>query len=656
MSRRAFRIEEQIARPGPKALRYERFVALVAALGVMAMLPSAASGGTITPGPGVLVTAGGGASSGTAQSRCSIGQGAVGIATGGSWSSGGGILSTVSGLLAVDLTPTMDAVTAGEGDVPIEIEIASLDQPQSVRLYYRPGGRTAYESLGMSSAGGGHWTAEIPADRIGLRGIEYYVEVLLANRKVYSPSQDRAESPWRIPVRVTDFDGDGALRSAATAFRMISIPAHLDDESAGSVLCDDLGQPDPQTWRCGRWDPQTLSYTEAGVDSLLAFRPARAFWLVTDQPRTIDFTGQTVFANRREGYGLRLRPGWNQIGNPFAYGVRVTESLVDDGLRVRTFAQAVEDGLIEAAPLHRYEGRRYVSEDTILAPYTGYFVANLGSRAIDLVLPPREAAPSVTKIPSTPVAAGGFDWALRASARREGAEPAAVDLVASASAKSGWDRSDRLVAPIAPGQRLALCVINDSLSIGLGRLARDVRPSGDSGGSWMIEVAAGSAGPVSLDWTLPAEMPAGYAARLVDLELERYVDCQPAGSYAVAFSKPGTRRFQVIVGTPEWLDQQSGSGLSLGGHFTAAIVGGNPSSCGSQVRLVLERPERVGLKVYDVSGRLVHSVDQADLQSGVRIIPWDGTGLHGDLAPAGVYFIRVAGASKAVILRSVQIR
>jgi hypothetical protein len=633
-----------------------RAAGIVGAFCLLAGASLPAAGVTITPGPGVVLSAAGPASSAAAQGICSIGQSAVGISSGGSWSSGAGILSSVSGLLAVDLTPTTDPLAGGEGDVPIDIEIGSLDQPQSVRLYYRPGGRTEYESLVMSSAGGGHWTAEIPADRIGLRGVEYYVEVLLANRKAFSPTRNRAERPWRIPVRVTDFDGDGALRTAARTFRMVSVPAILDDESAGSVLYDDLGQPDSLSWRCGRWDPATLAYSEAGVDSLMAFRPARAFWLITDQAKTIDFTGQTVFANRLDGFGLRLQPGWNQIGNPFAYGVRVTESLVDDGIRVRTFAQAVADGLIEAAPLHRYDGIRYVNEETVLSPYSGYFAANLGSRAIDLVLPSREALPSATKISSSAVSAGGFEWALKATARQEGAAEAVIDLASSAAAQPGWDRWDRLVAPLAPTQRVALCVINDSLPSGLGRLQRDVRPIGEPGGSWTIELAAATTGPVSLDWMLPSELPAGYTARLIDLELERYVDCQPNGSYAAVFYKPGTKRFQIAVGTPEWLNEQAGSIASLGGHFAAAIVGGNPSSHGSRVRLVLERPERVGLKVYDIGGRLVHAIDRVDLQSGVHVIPWDGTGLHGDRTPAGIYFIRVTGANKAVTLRSVQIR
>ncbi len=628
---------------------------VVGALCFLAGASLPALGKTITLGPGVLVSAAGPAGSAAAQGVCSIGQSAVGLSSGGSWSSGGGILSTVSFLLAVDLTPVMDPVTAGGGDAPIDIEIGSLDQPLSVRLYYRPGGRVEYESLMMSSADGGHWTASIPADRIGLRGIEYYVEVLLANRKAYSPTEDRAERPWRVPVRVTDFDGEGALRTDALTFRMFSVPAILDAESAASVLYDDLGQPDSLTWRCGRWDPATQSYTEAGVDSLLAFRPARAFWLITDKPQSVDFTGQTVFSNRMDGYGLRLQPGWNQIGDPFAYDVRVTESLVDDGNRVRTFAQAVTDGLIEAAPLHRYDGRRYVNSETVLSPYSGYFVANLGSRALDLVLPSREALPSATKFSGAAVTADGFDWALTATARKDDVAEGVVELAASAAAKPGWDRSDRLVAPLAPNQRVTLCVINDSLPPGLGKLQRDVRPIEGPGGSWTIELVAAAAGPISLDWALPSEMPAGYAARWIDLQLERYVDCQPAGSYEAVFYEPGSKRFRMIVGTPEWLDEQVGSIGLLGGHFAAAIVGGNPSSRGSQVRLVLERPERVGMKIYDVGGRLVHAVDPADLQSGVHVIPWDGTGLHGDRTPAGIYFIRVTGAGKAVTLRSVQV-
>jgi hypothetical protein len=124
---------------------------------------------------------------------------------------------------------------------------------------------------------------------------------------------------------VTDADGDGGLALEARVYRMISFPAVLDEGPAWAVLTDDLGAPDSTTWRCGTWDSGGERYLEAGRDAMPPFDAGRAAWLITDRPRVIDFTGQTAFPTAQAGYAIRLQPGWNQIGDPFAFDVALED-------------------------------------------------------------------------------------------------------------------------------------------------------------------------------------------------------------------------------------------------------------------------------------------------------------------------------------------
>ena len=53
-------------------------------------------------------------------------------------------------------------------------------------------------------------------------------------------------------------------------------------------------------------------------------------------------------------------------------------------------------------------------------------------------------------------------------------------------------------------------------------------------------------------------------------------------------------------------------------------------------------PENALLEIYDVRGRLVH---EGRLQAGDREVAWNGRTGAGTLAPPGIYFARVRGAS-----------
>jgi len=238
----------------------------------------------------------------------------------------------------------------------------------------------------MTDQGEDTWGAMIPSGSVTLRGVEYYIEAVAAGRTAYSPAVDPATQPYRVPVQVTDSDGDGALATLTRTYRMISFPADLDDGTVPALLEDDLGTPDSTAGAAarGRRERAVPRSGPRRNDALLT-RP-RA-WLITDRARSIDFTGQTVFLAGDDGYAITLQPGWNQISDPFAYDVALEDVQVNDGTVIRSFAQAVAAGLLEAQPLHAYDGTAYQSAGRCPSPWTGYFVANLTENAVDLVVP-----------------------------------------------------------------------------------------------------------------------------------------------------------------------------------------------------------------------------------------------------------------------------
>jgi hypothetical protein len=100
-------------------------------------------------------------------------------------------------------------------------------------------------------------------------------------------------------------------------------------------------------------------------------------------------------------------------------------------------------------------------------------------------------------------------------------------------------------------------------------------------------------------------------------------------------------------GCPGTLDAEPG----IPKQFALLGIQPNPTSGSSTIRYALPTASRVNISVYDVSGRHVRTLVDANLPAGTHQAVWDGhqdrTG--GRMAKSGTYFIRysVAGHSES---------
>ncbi len=67
----------------------------------------------------------------------------------------------------------------------------------------------------------------------------------------------------------------------------------------------------------------------------------------------------------------------------------------------------------------------------------------------------------------------------------------------------------------------------------------------------------------------------------------------------------------------------------------------NPFNPSTTIRFSLARPGHASLSIYDVSGRLVRSLVDDTVDSGMHEIQWDGTNDRGNGTASGVYFYRL---------------
>ena len=72
-----------------------------------------------------------------------------------------------------------------------------------------------------------------------------------------------------------------------------------------------------------------------------------------------------------------------------------------------------------------------------------------------------------------------------------------------------------------------------------------------------------------------------------------------------------------------------------------------------QMRRLYEYAARdASVQIYDLSGRLVRAIPLGRLETGERVVRWDGRDDAGSESPAGVYFARVSGVPEVASIRT----
>jgi hypothetical protein len=107
----------------------------------------------------------------------------------------------------------------------------------------------------------------------------------------------------------------------------------------------------------------------------------------------------------------------------------------------------------------------------------------------------------------------------------------------------------------------------------------------------------------------------------------------------------GVRNYDVVGVGPE---PPVPAGLTL-------AVRSNPSRGRALFSVNLPQGGPASLKLFSVDGRLVRTLHDGLLPSGLTEIAWDGLTQRGTSAAAGVYFAKLAAADQVRVMRVVRI-
>jgi len=116
---------------------------------------------------------------------------------------------------------------------------------------------------------------------------------------------------------------------------------------------------------------------------------------------------------------------------------------------------------------------------------------------------------------------------------------------------------------------------------------------------------------------------------------------EPGGYFwrVVGYASPDTANFHIAMS--QCVAPLVGVDAGAAPRVVFAPTMPNPFTQATRVAFSLPRPAHASLKLYDVSGRLVRTLENADLQAGTYSRVWDRKTDRGTTAMAGMYFYRL---------------
>ena len=336
--------------------------------------------------------------------------------------------------------------------------------------------------------------------------------------------------------------------------------------------------------------------------------------------------------NVNDPYYYTLRPGWNQIGNPFPFPVP---------------SDSVQNIQYIDPPVF-YDGTQYQYDQSVLQPWEGYFVYNHSGQELTISVPPIRAQTTLPKrLPKWNMASErGFSVQLKAQMRNTKLLDTENFIGFSEFAKDEIDEFDLAEAPPI-GEYLQLYVLENGK-----KFTANFKSVPQQGQQWNLRLQVSKWINFPIDFTIEqlGNLPEGFHVYILDKNDQRTYDISD-GKFTMNLPRNTlTRDFKLIIGTEEYASAHSDDIPLQPMDYKLRQNYPNPFNGGTTISYQLAKRSRVKLEIYNILGRKICTLVNEIQATGNYKIHWDATDSQHRPVSSGVYFYRIE-AEKFVAAR-----
>ncbi|MFZ5998912.1 MAG: T9SS type A sorting domain-containing protein, partial [Bacteroidota bacterium] len=484
----------------------------------------------------------------------------------------------------------------------------------------------------------GDYEFAVEAGWFDAMGIEYYFRGVDGSGNV-GVSPDTTATTNKYHKTFVKYDGANLPKldlikgsTGASGYQIISVPLELSNKNIADNF-EELGTADNTAFRFLRYHSQpSEGWDEYPGGGLSALARGEGYFLNSLNAEEITLlNGVAPAVDQSNLFELTLKPGWNQIGNPYTVQIQWKDVIAFNGTPTNV-----------STKLTKYDnGYNTTDPDGIIEPYKGGFVNVNGSSDVKLKVPFKGMTSGRTQRVGSDLSAQNWEMPFTITQGNISYNMGLIGMNEQASLSM-----DNFDLPMAPRLGEYVEATFDHPEHARKKFSQDVVPASDEF-TWTFGVNSNLKGMAQLNWNNLGFGENEKELFLQDLGTEQVINMRQVASYA--FDPARSSRFRIYFGDD--LEKKISP--------ARVTLTPTPNPATSKVQINFSLPDQgaehfVKIEIYDLVGRKMGTLVNEKMNPGFYSAPWDAT-----TAGEGMYVCRLAvitGENQAMITERIVIK